>query len=90
MVVRLRIFGRVQGVGYRAWLAGQARANAVDGWVRNRLDETVEAVLAGEPAVVQALVDRCRRGLQLARVERIETTAEAEAPPPGFVQRSTI
>lgn len=89
MVVRLRIFGEVQGVGYRGWLVEQARAHGVDGWVRNRADGTVEALLGGDQETVQRLIDRCREGPKRARVDRIEVTETTEPPPAGFVQRPT-
>jgi acylphosphatase len=76
----LRIAGRVQGVGYRDWLVREAIRNGLDGWVRNRRDGAVEALLAGEADAVQAVVIACRRGPPLARVESIE---ERFAEPPG-------
>ncbi len=90
MAVRLRIHGRVQGVWYRGWLVEQAPLHGVDGWVRNRADGTVEAVLAGEPSAVRAVIERCRAGPTLARVERIDEMPAAETPPPGFVQRPSV
>jgi acylphosphatase len=89
MAVRLRIHGRVQGVWYRGWLVEAALAHAVDGWVRNRADGTVEAVLDGEPEAVRALIERCREGPKLARVTRIEEAATGERPQTGFVQLPT-
>ncbi len=71
----LVIRGRVQGVGYRAWVAGEARALGLEGWVRNRRDGSVEAVLAGPDAVVADLVMRCRRGPVAARVDAIDEAA---------------
>jgi len=58
---RLIIRGRVQGVGYRAWVAEQAIAAGLAGWVRNRRDGSVEAVLAGAPEAVMAMTAACRR-----------------------------
>ena len=81
---RLRIEGRVQGVGYRDWLEREAWRLGLDGWVRNRSDGSVEALLAGEEPAVQALLSACRRGPPLARVDAIEESL-AEAPDqPGF------
>lgn len=80
----LRIAGRVQGVGYRDWLVHEARRHGLAGWVRNRMDGTVEALLAGDEGAVQAVLMACRRGPGLARVEHIEERL-AEAPAePGF------
>lgn len=90
MVVRLRIRGRVQGVWYRGWLVEQAVTHAVDGWVRNRADGTVEALLAGDAAAVRALIRRCHEGPSFARVASIEESPETEPPLPGFVQLSTV
>lgn len=82
--VRLIITGRVQGVGFRDWLAGTARTHDIPGWVRNRRDGSVEAVLAGDAPTLQKMLDACRDGPPMARVEDI-TVEEAEAPPrPGF------
>lgn len=71
----LRIFvsGRVQGVGYRAWLHGEAVKRGLFGWVRNRHDGTVEAVVHGDAAAVDDLVRACRHGPSLARVDKVHT-----------------
>ena len=60
--VRVRIEGRVQGVGYRYWTADTASALGLRGWVRNRHDGGVEAVFAGRPTLIAEMVRRCRRG----------------------------
>lgn len=66
------IRGRVQGVGYRAWVEHRARAHALEGWVRNRRDGSVEALFAGPPAVVADMVASCRRGPSAARVDAVD------------------
>ena len=66
------IRGRVQGVGYRAWVEQQARARNLEGWVRNRRDDSVEALFAGVADVVSDMIAQCRRGPPLARVDTIE------------------
>jgi acylphosphatase len=76
---RLVISGRVQGVGYRQWMVEAARSLGVSGWVRNRLDGTVEALVAGDTAAVEELLRACRRGPRLAVVAEIEEQL-AEAP----------
>src|SRR5665213_1252090 len=68
---RVTIRGRVQGVGYRAWVEHQAVNHALEGWVRNRRDGSVEALLAGPADVVAELVERCRRGPSTARVDAV-------------------
>ena len=67
----LLIEGRVQGVGYRAWMVREARRLGLAGWVLNTATGSVEAVVAGPEPAVQALLTACRRGPLLARVDGI-------------------
>jgi acylphosphatase len=90
MIVRLRISGRVQGVAYRAWAERQASLLFVSGWVRNRRDGSVEAVLSGPEGAVQEMIERCRRGPPLARVAAVTEQIEASPPDPGFRQLPTL
>jgi acylphosphatase len=76
----LIIEGNVQGVGYRDWLITTARKIGLAGWVRNRKDGTVEAVLAGDADAVEEVARACRRGPRMATVSRItETICDAPA-----------
>jgi len=59
---QVMITGRVQGVGYRAWVEHQARNHDLEGWVRNRRDGSVEALFVGPANLVSDMVARCRRG----------------------------
>jgi acylphosphatase len=68
---RLTIHGRVQGVGFRYALADEARARKLCGWVRNRRDGSVEAVVAGPEADVEALISWAHRGPPAARVSAV-------------------
>lgn len=89
-IVRVVITGRVQGVGYRDWTRAVARQLGLNGWVRNRVDDTVEAVFAGEPATVDRMVAACRRGPSLARVDTVEVlSTDAADIPDGFMRRPT-
>jgi len=72
IIRRLRISGRVQGVGFRASFANEARLRGVAGWVRNRLDGTVEALVHGDAQALDALLAWARRGPRMARVDRVE------------------
>lgn len=88
----LIVHGRVQGVGYRWSMARAAEGLGVRGWVRNRRDGTVEALVVGKAAAVDAMVDWARRGPQQARVERVELAEAIEdaGAPEGFEQRGTV
>ncbi len=81
---RLIIAGRVHGVGFRDWLMVHAEAAGVSGWVRNRLDGTVEALIAGDTAAVEELVRLCRRGPRMAMVTSIEEEFSEAPAEPGF------
>jgi acylphosphatase len=73
---RLRIRGLVQGVGFRYAMHREAIGLGLGGWVRNRRDGTVEAVVAGPAADVEAIVAWSRRGPPSARVEDVTVSAE--------------
>jgi acylphosphatase len=70
-IIRVSIRGRVQGVGYRAWVEYQAVASGLDGWVRNRRDGSVEALFAGRPNIVAEMVALCRHGPPGGHVEAV-------------------
>jgi acylphosphatase len=84
------ISGRVQGVGYRPWMVEQATAQGIDGWVRNRANGTVEALISGTADAVEELARACRRGPRFAQVDKI--VEEIAEPPemPGFSQIPTL
>lgn len=85
---RLRIHGVVQGVGFRWSLHAEAARLGLGGWVRNRRDGTVEAVVAGPAAAVEALVAWAHRGPSAARVTRVESAPD-DGDFGGFEQRPT-
>jgi acylphosphatase len=72
VIRHVRVRGRVQGVGYRAFVMRDALRHGVQGWVRNRRDGSVEAVLSGAPDKVDAVVEACRRGPFAARVDALD------------------
>ncbi|MDQ8758044.1 acylphosphatase [Sphingosinicella sp. LHD-64] len=90
IVRRLVIHGRVQGVFYRGWAVETARALGLRGWVRNRRDGTVEALIAGHEDALEQMIERCHEGPDAALVERVEVEDAADEPPAGFAQRPTV
>jgi len=87
--VRVRIEGRVQGVGFRHFTYCAAVELGITGFVRNRHDGAVEALFCGAPDAVAAILERCRRGPAGARVARVEIIGEGDDAPAGFVVLST-
>jgi acylphosphatase len=88
--VRLRIEGRVQGVGFRAFVEREAAARGLDGWVRNRRDGGVEAVIAGPPPAIETMIGRCRQGPASGRVDRVDVRDEPDDVAPGFGVHPTV
>ena len=74
MAKHLVITGRVQMVGYRQWMCGEALALGLTGWVRNRRDGSVEAVIDGLEPLVQALIQRAHSGPPAAKVAAVSVT----------------
>lgn len=89
----LSIHGLVQGVGFRESMCREAQRLGARGWVRNRLDGSVEAVVDGPPAACQALIAWARRGPRAARVTRVDvrpaTAAETALTSKDFVRLPT-
>ena len=77
-LVRLTIYGRVHGVGFRAFVEDEAMQRGLEGWVRNRRDGSVEALIAGDDRLVDEVIEACRRGPSVARVNRTDVE-EAKA-----------
>ena len=88
---RLRIHGHVQGVFYRESMRQRAEKLNVTGWVRNRTDGSVEAVVQGESIAVETLTDWARHGPPAARVDRVEVEAADDEPRyPIFDKKPTV
>ena len=86
---RLVAHGRVQGVWFRESMRRKAEALGVTGWVRNRMDGTVEALVQGAPEAVDAIVAWARRGPERANVTHLDVEATAPQPLGAFETRAT-
>jgi acylphosphatase len=88
--VRVRIEGRVQGVGYRYWTERVAENLDLGGWVRNRRDGSVEALFSGSADDVAEILERCKEGPRSAKVTAVRIVEEGAAAPAGFEVRPTV
>lgn len=84
--VKLRIEGRVQRVWFRGWTIREAKRLGLDGWVRNLVDGSVEAVLAGPEHLVRDMIELCREGPPYANVTAIEEMSFNDHVDLGFRQ----
>jgi len=84
---KIRIYGRVQGVFFRQWALGQARALGVSGWVRNCPDGSVEAHLIGDEATLNKMIEELRRGPSQAQVEDLVVESVEPEEIEGFSVR---
>ena len=87
--VRLRITGQVQGVGYRFWMTRAAASLGLRGWVRNRTDGSVEALVTGAPEAVAAMIEASRKGPLGAQVTDVIVTPAKDDRSVKFVARPT-
>ncbi len=87
--VRLRVKGRVQGVGYRLWAIEAAVGLGLRGWVRNRADGSVEAVAIGTPQDVAAMIEMCRQGPRGAQVNEVTVADATDDGSLGFTAHPT-
>jgi acylphosphatase len=85
----LRIWGDVQGVFFRESMCRKARKLDITGWVRNRADGSVEAVVQGTPEAVAAILEWSRTGPEMARVEHVEVT-EGQGDYGSFEKRPSV
>lgn len=82
MLVHIKVFGRVQGVGFRAWTRRQATELNLSGWVRNRINGSVEIMADGDEKDISVFLKLCQKGPLFARVDRIEPVSRPDAPIP--------
>ena len=87
--LRLSIVGRVQGVGFRAWAVDEAMRRNLRGWVRNRRDGSVEALIIGQADAVAAMAAACRRGPPLAAVDTVRQNPADDDDSAAFFERAT-
>lgn len=87
---RLRITGRVQGVGYRAWAIQEAVRLGLRGWVRNRADGSVEALVVGADDAVAVMIEACYEGPFAARVKEVAVSEAEDDGSDGFRPLPTL
>jgi acylphosphatase len=87
--LRLRIIGKVQGVGYRLWATRTAASLGLRGWVRNRRDGSVEALVTGRSEDVGAMVGGAHKGPPGARVVELTATPDDDDGSVGFTALPT-
>ena len=88
--LRLKIEGFVQAVGYRHFAIGEARKLALDGWVRNCANGTVEVLVSGPNKAVETFVGLCMRGSPGSRVTNVELHRAEPPEVKGFNRRSSL
>ncbi len=86
----ITIIGRVQRVGFRAFVRRRTTELGLDGWVRNRNDGSIEITVIGEPDQVDRLMEQCSQGPVLANVQDITLRGTADDGTTGFHERPTI
>ena len=90
IAVKVAVTGKVQGVGYRAWCAAEAEKLELYGFVRNRIDGSVEALFVGGQMQVDAMVKACGEGPAYAAVESVITQDAKGLVPPKFQVKPTV
>ena len=90
VAARLIIHGAVQGVWYRGWAVDTASAMGLQGWVRNRRDGTVEALLIGGIEAVTEMTDRCRVGPEMASVTSVVVSPAEDDNSVNFGEKATV
>jgi acylphosphatase len=89
IAARLVITGRVQAVGFRAWTCRHARRRGLRGWVRNRHDGSVEVLIIGDSAAVEAMAEACWQGPGMASVAGVSRMPAEDDGSEAFDERGT-
>ena len=87
---RIVITGRVQNVFYRDWLVEQAQGIGITGWVRNRADGSVEAMVSGSSEMIAAIVAKARQGSPASRVADVAVEDAPEQAFERFEKKPTV
>lgn len=88
--VHVIVTGRVQGVGFRAFVESEARVLSLDGWVRNRRDGSVEAVFSGLEQEIQHMLMELNAGPPAAAVSEVRAETYEGPMPEGFSSLPTV
>lgn len=88
--LRVRVEGFVQAVGYRHFAIEEARKLGLDGWIRNRSDGTVEALVSGPTKTVEAFVAAAMRGPEGSKVANVELHKAEPPAEKGFHRRPSV
>jgi len=88
--LRVRIEGFLRAVGFRNYVIGEARRLGLDGWVRNRSDGTVEALVSGETKTVEAFVAACMKGPPGSQVKNVDLFKAEPPAEKGFHRRPSV
>lgn len=86
---RVFVSGRLHKTGFRDFVVRKAQEYGLIGWVRNRTDGRVEILVVGDEEAAARLIDDCREGPPMARVDNIEAHVDTERMPKGFTKRFT-
>ncbi len=73
IAIEIKVYGRVQGVGYRYFIKQKAEEIGIKGWVKNKADGSVEILAQGEPEKIENFINYCERGTSYSSVEHVNT-----------------
>ena len=88
--LRVHVHGIVQGIGFRDFLMTSAQQNKLDGWVRNRADGSVEALVSGPTKAVELFVSHATQGPQGAKVSAVDLHDSKPPADKGFIRRPSL